>query len=101
MPRSSRGMTAEKTATAHPSLRQIIERHCPKPQRQIRLEMQRGDHLADRQARDVAERVREQAERGGSGPGFLQRDVLELETHQLADAGAAVDMRDDLQDEVR
>src|ERR1700682_2506346 len=86
---------------AIPSFRQIIERHRPKTQRQIRLEMQRGDHLAHRQPRDVGERVREQAEGGGAGPGLLQRDVLKREAHQFADPGGAVDMRNDLENEIR
>src|SRR5260370_28562533 len=78
------------------SFRDAIERHCPKPEGQVGLEMQRGDDFAHRQSRDVAERVGKQAERGGAGPGFLQRDVLEMETHQLADPWATVDMRNDL-----
>src|SRR5450755_1509490 len=82
-------------------LRQIIERHGPQAQRQIRLEMQCGNHFAHRQPCYVGERVREQAERGGAGPGLLQHDVLEREAHQFADPRGAVDMRNDLENEVR
>src|SRR5438552_17410044 len=71
-------------ASAKPSLRHVVERHRSQPERQIRLEMQRRDHLAHRQPRDVGERVWEQAERGGAGPGLLQRDVLEIIAHQFA-----------------
>src|SRR5581483_7090043 len=81
--------------------RQIIERHGPEPERQIRLEMQCGDNLAHRQPCDIRQRVREQAERGGAGPGLLQGDVLEMVAHELADPRAAVDMGNDLENEVR
>ena len=38
----------------------IIERHAPQPEREVGLEMQRGDHFAHRQFGHIAERVREQ-----------------------------------------
>ena len=41
-------------------LRQIIERHRPETQREIGLEMQRGDDLAHRQPGDVGERMGKQ-----------------------------------------
>ena len=61
-----RAVIAGKKSRA--SLRHVIERHRPQPQRQIRLAMQRGDHLAHRQPRHVGERVREtgRAPRGRS-----------------------------------
>ena len=59
------------------------------------------DHLADRQPRDIAHRVFEELDRGGAGPGALHRDVLAVVAHQFADARRAVDVRDDLDHEVR
>src|SRR5664279_2673186 len=78
------------------SLRQIIERHRPQPERQVRLEMQRRDDLAHRQFCYVRQRMREQAERGGAGPGFFQHDVLKMKSHQFANPRASIDMRNDL-----
>ena len=40
-------------------------------------------------------------QRGRSAPGALQRHVLQVVAHQLADARRAIDMRDDLEQEVR
>ena len=40
-------------------------------------------------------------ERGRARPGALHHDVLEAIVHELADARASVDMRDDLQQIIR
>src|SRR6266496_2630421 len=79
----------------------IIERHGPEPERQIRLEMQCGDHFAHWQPRHIGKRVREQAERRWAGPCLFQHDVFEMEAHQLANPRAAIDMGNDLEDEIR
>jgi hypothetical protein len=54
----------------------IIERHAPQPQRQIRLEMQRRDHLAQGQACKIGVRMRKQAERRRAGLSLFQGDVF-------------------------
>src|SRR6516164_11304416 len=75
------------------SLREIIERHGAEPKREVGPEMQRRNDLAHRKLCDVGQCMREQAERGRTGPGFLERDVLQIVAHELADPRAAVDMR--------
>jgi hypothetical protein len=58
-------------------------------------------HLQHRQLGDRGQSVRVQVERRRAGPGALHGHVLEIIAHQLADPRAAVDMRDDLEQEVR
>ena len=43
---------------------------------------------------------RKSCELGGSAPAFLDVNILELIAHQFADARCAVDMRDNLHDEI-
>jgi hypothetical protein len=45
--------------------------------------------------------VAEELQLGRRAPGFLEDDVLEAIAHQLADARNGIDVRDDLQQEVR
>src|SRR3984893_2586766 len=80
---------------------QIIEHDLAEAERQVRHIVGGRDHLADRQPRHVAQRVLEELDRGRPRPGPLHRDVFHVVAHQLADPRRAVDMRDDLEHEVR
>ena len=59
------------------------------------------DDLPDRQVRNRGQGMRAQIERGGAAPGFLECDILHGVLDDLADPRTSVDMRDDLQQEVR
>src|SRR5271169_4099198 len=80
---------------------QVIEHDLAETQRQVGHIVGGRDHLANRQARHVAQRVLEELDRGWPGPGTLHRDVLHVVAHQLANPRRAVDVRDDLEHEVR
>src|ERR1700730_91461 len=80
---------------------QIIEHDLAEAERQVGYIVGGRDHLADRQPRHVAQRVLEELDRGRPRPGPLHRDVFHVVAHQLADPRRAVDMRDDLEHEVR
>src|SRR5215831_20323736 len=45
--------------------------------------------------------MRKQAKRGRAGPGLLQGNILQMIAHEFANPRAAIDMRNDLQNEVR
>src|SRR6516164_4131816 len=79
----------------------VVEHHFAETERQVGDIVGGRDHLAHRQARYVAHRMREELDRSRTGPGALQGDVLHVITHQLADPRCAVDMRDDLDHEIR
>src|SRR5262249_60970460 len=59
--------------------------------------MCRRNDLAHRKIGDGRERVRLELERGRAGPGTFDDDVFETIIDELEDAGAAVDMGDDLE----
>src|ERR1700730_1895682 len=60
-----------------------------------------GNDLEHRQLRDRRERVRVERQRRRTGPGALERDVLEVIFDDLADPRAAIDVRDDLEQKIR
>ena len=60
-----------------------------------------GHHLENRQVSYGCQRVRRQMQRRRPGPRALYRDILEMIFDQFADAWRAVDMRNDLEEEVR
>src|SRR5271169_4865744 len=78
---------------------QIVEDNLAQAERQIGDIMAGADHFAHRQPRHVAHRMLEQLDRRRAGPGALNRHVLEVIAHQLADARRAIDVRDDLDHE--
>src|ERR1700730_15579022 len=80
---------------------QVIEHDLAKTQRQVRHIVGSRNHLTHRQPRHVAQRVLEELDRSRPRPGSLHRDVFHVIAHQLADPRRAVDMRDDLDHEVR
>mmetsp|Transcript_49009 Transcript_49009/g.115130 ORF Transcript_49009/g.115130 Transcript_49009/m.115130 type:complete len:287 (+) Transcript_49009:1876-2736(+) len=63
--------------------------------------MQCRHHAFDRQISHRRQRMRMQFQRGRAAPGTLNGDVDHVIAHQLADAGCAVDMRNDLEQIVR
>ena len=69
-------------------------------QRQIGDDVGCGHHLLHRQLGQGRQCVGGQAERRRAGPGTFQVDILQVVLDQLANARRAVDMRDDLEQEV-
>src|SRR5690349_9938640 len=80
---------------------QVIEHDFAKAKRQVGDIMGGRNHFAHRQPRHIAERMIKKLDRCGAGPSPLHRDILHVIAHQLADPRRAVDMRDDLDHEVR
>src|ERR1700720_4977965 len=80
---------------------QVIEHDLAETQRQVRHIVGSRNHLTHRQPRHVAQRVLEELDRSWAGPDAHYRDVFHVVAHQLADPRRAVDMRDDLEHEVR
>ena len=71
------------------------------PERQVGQDVIRGHHLENWQVGYGCQRMRRQMERRRPGPRALDRDILEMIFDQFADAWRAVDMRNDLEQEVR
>src|SRR6202043_267364 len=82
------------------ALLQIIVHHLAEAEGEVAEDVRCRDHLEHRQFRDGRECVWVERERRGTGPGTLDVDVLEIELDELADARAAVDVRDDLEEVV-
>src|SRR5262245_33757443 len=80
---------------------EVIEDDFAETERQIGDIVHCRDHLAYRQSGDVAEGVVEQLNGARTTPRTLYRDVFHVIAHQFADPRRAVDMRDDLDHEVR
>src|SRR4051794_28167100 len=70
-------------------------------EREIANEMNRGDDLEYRQLGDWSKRMRRERNRARAGPRPLERHVLEVIFDELADARAAVDVRNDLEQKIR
>jgi hypothetical protein len=70
-------------------------------ERQIGDEVHRRDHFDDRQLRDGGQCMGQEAQRCRTSPGPLQMDIFQVVFDELADAWRAVDMGDDLEQEVR
>src|SRR5512135_2196586 len=84
-----------------PSWGEIVVDDRAQPKSQVGHDVHAAEDLAHRQRRHRRERVVEQLQRRRSLPGALHRDVLHVIADELADAGAAVDVRNDLQQVVR
>jgi hypothetical protein len=69
--------------------------------REIGVQVRDGNHFAYRKLGHKRERVMPQLESRGPGPGALDPHVLEVVSHQLADARSPVHMGDDLERVVR
>src|SRR5215471_11215228 len=83
------------------SLAHVVVHDLAEAERQIRENVDCGDNLEYRQLGDRGQRMRGQRQGCGAGPGALERNVLQIIFHELAHARAAVDVRDDLQQEIR
>src|SRR5215470_9827648 len=83
------------------SLAHVVVHDLAKAERQIRENVDCRDNLEYRQLGDRGQRMRGQRQSCGAGPGALQGNVLEIIFHELAHARATVDVRDDLQQEIR
>src|SRR5262245_13728763 len=79
---------------------EIVVGDLAEPEREIADHVDRGHHFEHRQLRHRRQRVRGKRQRRRAGPGALERDVLEIVLNKLADPRAAVDVRDDLEQEV-
>src|SRR5262245_11720853 len=79
----------------------IVVHDLAEAERQIRQNVECRDDVNYRQLRDRGERVRGQRQSGRAGPGALHEHVLEMIFYELAYTRAAVDVRDDLQQEIR
>src|SRR5450631_1394581 len=82
-------------------LLEVVVHNLPQPERQVGQYVDRGHHLENWQVSYGCQRMRRQMERRRPGPRALYRDVLEMIFDQFADAWRAVDMRNDLEQEVR
>src|SRR5690349_19167465 len=79
---------------------EIIIHDLAKPQGQIAQDVHRGKNLQDRQLGDRCHGMGAERQCARTGPCALDGDVLEVIFDQLANAGAAIDVRDDFQQEV-
>ena len=103
LPRSLRGFRRQRKAVNRRavSVRQIIMRHLAEAKRHIGDEMGAGKHIQDRKFRDISHRMGKQLERCRAAPCPFQRNILPAIAHKLANPRAAIDMRDDLDEEIR
>src|SRR6478672_5495006 len=79
----------------------VVVHDLAKPERQVGQYVNRGYHLENWQIGYGCQRMRRKMERRRPGPCALDRDILEMIFDQFADAWRAVDMRNDLEQEVR
>jgi hypothetical protein len=82
-------------------LLEVVVRDVAQPERQVGQYVDGGHHLENWQVSYGCQRVRRQMERRRPGPRALYRDILEMVFDQFADAWPAVEMRNDLEQEVR
>src|SRR5215469_16146779 len=80
---------------------EIVVGDLAEAEREIANEMNRGDDLEHRQLGDRGKRMRAERNRARPGPRPLERHVLEVIFDELADARAAVDVRNDLEQKIR
>src|SRR6185312_16956641 len=83
-----------------PASGQVIVDDLAEFEREIGDDVRAGDDLEDGELGERRQRVREQRELGRAGPRSLQVDVAQPIFDQLADARRAVDMWDDLEQEI-
>src|SRR5499427_9223994 len=81
-------------------LRQVVVNDLAEPKGEVGDDVRAGHDLEHRQLGERRQGVREQGELGRPGPCSLQVDVGEIVLDQLADARRAVDVRDDLEQEI-
>src|SRR5882762_8651459 len=82
-------------------LPQVIVDDLTETERQVGKDVLRRDDFHDGQFGDGRQSVRHQRQRARTRPRTFDRDVFEIIFHQFAYPRRAVDMRDDLEEEVR
>src|SRR3954470_13954097 len=82
-------------------LLEVVMHDLAQPERQVGQYVNRGHHLENWQISYGCQRMGRQMERRRPGPRALDRDILEMIFDQFADAWRAVDVRNDLEKEVR
>src|ERR1700737_1087716 len=82
-------------------LLQVVEHDLAEAEGKISDEMRGGYHLAHGKSRNIALGVLEHLQGRGAPPRPLERHILQVVAHQLADARPAIDVRNDLDHEVR
>src|SRR5216683_6729255 len=80
---------------------QVVVHDLAEAQGEIGEDMDARENLEDGKLGHRCQRMRVELQRDRPGPGAFDRDVLEVVLDDLADARRAVDMGDDLQEEVR
>ena len=75
--------------------------HRPEAEREVGTDVNGGDDLQDRQFGHGCQRMWREGQCRRPGPRTLQDDVLKPVLNELANPRAAVDVRDDLEQEVR
>src|SRR5262249_4644543 len=81
-------------------LRPVVVDDFPEIEGEVGDDVGAGDDLEHRQLGERRQGVREQGELGRPGPRSLQIDVGQVVLDELADAWRAVDVRDDLEQEI-
>ena len=79
---------------------QIVVDDLAEPEGQIGNDVCGRDHLRHRQFGNRCQGVRMEIKRAGTGPGTFEFNVFEMIFDELANARSAVDMRDDLEQEI-
>src|SRR5712691_11669448 len=101
MSRNSRfGRSACRRARRRGRL-EVIVSDLAEAEGEIADHVDRADDLEHRQLGDRRERVRVELQRRRAGPGALERDIFEVIFDELANSRLAVDVRDDLEQEIR
>src|SRR6185437_8096095 len=80
---------------------QIIVHDLAQTERQVRNDVGRRYNLQDGKLRHRRQRMRNQRQRSRPVPSALHVDIQQRIFHQLANAGAAIDVGDNLEQEVR
>src|SRR5262249_29071202 len=101
MSRNSRGGRFQRRLALGGGRLQVIVSDFAETEREIANEVNRGHDLEHGQLRDRGEGVRRERKRRWPRPRALERDVLEIIFDELADARAAVDVGNDLEQKVR
>src|SRR5712671_3503352 len=86
--------------SVHP-LPQVIMDDLAETESEVGKNVLGRDDVEDGQVGDRGQSVRHQRQRAWPGPGTFDRDILEIIFHQFAYPGRAIDMRDDLEEEIR
>src|SRR5208283_430016 len=82
-------------------LRQIIMHDLAKAERHVGDEMGAGNHIQDRKLRNISQSMGKELKRCRAAPGPFERNILPAIAHKLANTRPAIDIRDDLEKEIR